>query len=81
MDSIDYLEKIAQQQQMKIRKLADSRGFCLTDEDLLQPNDYPALESDAEFRYEEGVREGIWTCIAALRALKPVSFSKSGENF
>lgn len=77
MDPIEYLENLANQQQLKIRKFADSRGFCLTDEDLLQPNDYPLLDLDPEFRYEEGVREGIWSSIAALRALKEEQASRN----
>lgn len=42
----------------------------LTDEDLLQPNDFPELENHPHFRYEEGVLAGIYTLQMALRALK-----------
>lgn len=68
--AIQCLEQLAQQQQVKIQRLVDSRGYRLTSEDLLQPNDFPDLETDAEFRYEEGVREGVWSAIAALRAFQ-----------
>jgi len=40
----------------------------LTTEDMLQPNDYPALEYHPEFRYEEGVLAGLQTAQMALRA-------------
>lgn len=40
----------------------------LTQEDLLQPNDYPELEDNPHFRYEEGVLAGIKSVRAALRA-------------
>lgn len=43
----------------------------LTTEDLLQPNDYPELEENPHFRYEEGVLAGIRTVQTALRARSP----------
>lgn len=42
----------------------------LTPEDILQPNDYPQLENNPYFRYEEGMLSGIQTVQMALRALK-----------
>jgi hypothetical protein len=41
----------------------------LTPEDMLQPNDYPDLESHPEFRYEEGLLAGVQTVQTALRTL------------
>lgn len=40
----------------------------ITEEDLLQPNDFPSLEMHPYFRYEEGVLEGILTCRMAYLA-------------
>jgi len=42
----------------------------LTQDDLLQPNDYLELELDPHFRYDEGVLAGIQTLQMALQALK-----------
>jgi hypothetical protein len=42
----------------------------LTPEDVLQPNDYPELENNPHFRYEEGMLSGIQTAQMAIRALK-----------
>jgi len=42
----------------------------LTPEDMLQPNDYPELENNPNFRYDEGVLAGLNTIQMALRALK-----------
>lgn len=42
----------------------------LTPEDMLQPNDYPELETNPYFRYEEGVLAGLQTLQTALKALK-----------
>lgn len=41
----------------------------LTEEDMLQPNDYPELENNPHFRYEEGVLAGIQTAHMAIRSL------------
>lgn len=48
----------------------------LTSEDILQPNDYPELESHADFRYEEGVLAGMQSVQSALRAMQREFFQK-----
>ena len=40
----------------------------LTIEDLWQPNDFPELENNPLFRYEEGLLAGILAVQVALRA-------------
>ncbi|PIS02710.1 MAG: hypothetical protein COT85_01380 [Chlamydiae bacterium CG10_big_fil_rev_8_21_14_0_10_42_34] len=40
----------------------------ITDEDLLQPNDFPELEFHPHFRYEEGILDGLRVAKAALQA-------------
>jgi hypothetical protein len=42
----------------------------VTEDDLLQPNDFAQLENNPLFRYEEGVLAGIQTVEMALRASK-----------
>ncbi|NNM44043.1 MAG: hypothetical protein HKM07_06835 [Chlamydiae bacterium] len=42
----------------------------LTADDLLQPNDFPALDNHPYFRYEEGVLEGLRTARMAYLALQ-----------
>ncbi|MBM3207328.1 MAG: hypothetical protein FJZ57_01810 [Chlamydiae bacterium] len=44
----------------------------LTADDVLQPNDFPQLESHPEFRYEEGVLEGLLTARMAYLAQKQI---------
>ena len=39
----------------------------LTEDDILQPNDFPELEMNPHFRYEEGVFEGLLTAQMAYR--------------
>jgi len=56
--------------QQHARAWACGKRVCptLTEEDMLQPNDYPELEHHPHFRYEEGVIEGLRTALMALRA-------------
>lgn len=66
---LHLLDELVDAQKKKV--LACGRQFVptLTAEDVLQPNDYPELENNPSFRYEEGVLEGILTVQAALRGM------------
>ncbi|CCB85999.1 putative uncharacterized protein [Parachlamydia acanthamoebae UV-7] len=48
------------------RQLVDG----LTSDDILQPNDFPDLEVNPHFRYEEGQLAGLQSARIALSALK-----------
>lgn len=41
----------------------------ITEEDILQPNDFPELEKHPHFRHEEGILEGLQTALATVRAM------------
>lgn len=62
------LDEIAEQQRDKVYRAAVRIVPHLTTDDVLQPNDFPELEDHADFRYEEGVLEGVQTVRMALRA-------------
>ncbi len=53
-------------QQKKLLALAKKIVPSITEEDLLQPFDFPLLENHPGFRYEEGVVEGLLTARMAL---------------
>ncbi|MBS0622008.1 MAG: hypothetical protein JSR80_03505 [Verrucomicrobia bacterium] len=72
---IELFDELAEGQRQKLFEIGRKRRPNLTEEDLLQPNDYPELENDPLFRYEEGVLEGILTVRAAWLAA-----FKSAEN-
>jgi hypothetical protein len=63
------IEEIVLAQQEKVFKCGRTFVPTLTPEDVLQPIDYPELEQNPHFRYEEGVLEGILTVRSALLAL------------
>ncbi|MCH9624963.1 MAG: hypothetical protein S4CHLAM123_01250 [Chlamydiales bacterium] len=60
------IDEIIEGQEKKLLKCGRHFVPTLTIEDVLQPNDYPELESNPHFRYEEGVLEGIRTVKTAL---------------
>lgn len=48
----------------------------LTTDDILQPNDFLALETNPHFRYEEGILSGILSAQMAIRAAGVVVVQK-----
>lgn len=62
------IETLVEGQRKKVLRCGRTFVPKLTSEDVLQPNDYPELEQNPHFRYEEGVLEGVQTVRAALLA-------------
>lgn len=62
------IDQIIEGQQEKLLKAGRALVPKLTSEDVLQPNDYPELELNPFFRYEEGILEGMHTVRSALLA-------------
>ena len=64
------LEKIFEEmiaaQRKKLLKYGQKIVPQVTEDDLLQPNDFPELENQPLFRYEEGVLEGLMTARMAF---------------
>ncbi len=61
-------EELIEQQQKKVFRLAQEIIPNITGDDVLQPNDYPQLENNPYFRYEEGVLEGLQVARMAFLA-------------
>jgi hypothetical protein len=55
-------------QQKKILTCAQRIIPHITEDDILQPNDFPELEMNPHFRYEEGILEGLMTARMAYLA-------------
>ena len=69
-------DELVQQQQKRLLRLADEIVPGVTADDIMQPNDFPALENHPLFRYEEGVLEGILTArMAYLAKRNDLSFA------
>jgi hypothetical protein len=67
--SIDLLiEEMVQWQRKKLLEEGRKIVPTLTPDDVLQPNDFPELENNPEFRYEEGILAGYQSMQVAVRS-------------
>ncbi|MBA3237061.1 MAG: hypothetical protein H0T62_01770 [Parachlamydiaceae bacterium] len=68
-ESMDLLlEEMIQSQQKTLLQCARRIVPYATSDDILQPNDFPALENHPYFRYEEGLLAGLLSAQMAIRA-------------
>lgn len=65
---LELFDELVALQEKKVFKLAEKIIPNITRDDILQPNDFPALENHPYFRYEEGVLEGLRTAKMAFLA-------------
>ncbi len=63
------------QQRARVFRCAREIIPHLTEDDVLQPNDFPLLEGNSFFRYEEGVLEGLLTARMAYLAKRQEELS------
>lgn len=68
-EALKLIDEIVEQQQRKLLALGRQIVPTLTEEDVLQPMDYPELEYNALFRHEEGILAGMHTIRTALLTL------------
>ena len=61
-------EELIFSQQKKLLETARRIIPHVTDDDLLQPNDFPELENHPHFRYEEGILDGLRVAYTAFLA-------------
>ncbi len=61
------LEELIEQQREKLLKTAQRIVPNITEDDLLQPNDFLELELHPHFRYEEGILDGLRVALSAIR--------------
>ena len=63
-------DELVEAQRKKLLHFARQIIPYVTPDDLLQPNDFPELELNPLFRYEEGILEGLLTARMAYLAKK-----------
>ena len=71
------MQELVDQQKNKLLACARRIVPVATSDDLLQPNDFPELEMDPHFRYEEGVLGGLQVAQSALLYQFKISYSDS----
>ena len=64
----EIFDEIIAYQKEKLLKLAKEIIPNIAPDDLMQPFDFPKLEQHPDFRYEEGILEGLLTAAMAMRA-------------
>ncbi len=64
------LDELVDYQRQRLFVLGRQFVPNLTPDDLLQPNDFPELEENPVFRYEEGVLAGVLAAQIALRSIQ-----------
>jgi len=67
----NLLQELVVYQKKKLLQCGQQVVPQLTEDDLLQPNDFLQLENHPLFRYEEGVLAGILTVQMAIQAAIP----------
>lgn len=65
---LELLDSLFKKQQEKLLAMGRELVPRITDEDLLQPMDFPLLELNPLFRFEEGLLMGIGEARAAILA-------------
>lgn len=68
-DILQLFEELIEGQKKVLLEKAHQHISHLTMDDILQPNDFPVLENDPLFRYEEGILAGMQTVQTALSAI------------
>jgi hypothetical protein len=71
------IDEIIQSQRQTLLKCAQRIVPSVTEEDLLQPNDFSELENHPHFRYEEGVLAGMQTIQMAIKAYQKEKMASS----
>ena len=66
---VDLLDQLIDGQKEKLLKSARQIVPHVTQDDLMQPNDFSQLEFHPLFRYEEGTLDGLCVAKAAILAL------------
>lgn len=67
----EMFDEMIASQEVKLLKIANQLMPHLTEEDILQPFDFPLLETHPHFRYEEGYLKGLHAAkFAYLSALR-----------
>ena len=61
------LEELIELQRKKVFRVAEEMGLRLTQEDILNPHDFPALLKSPRFNFEDGILAGLLSAQMALR--------------
>ena len=67
---IEVLDEMIEGQKKTLFNVARRIVPRITEDDLLQPNDFPELETNGYFRYEEGILAGLQMAKSAALSVR-----------
>ena len=74
------LEEMVERQKTKLLQVAKRIHPHVVQDDMLQPQDYPEIDCNPEFRYEEGVLHGLETALQAIRTFAASALAQRTER-
>jgi hypothetical protein len=66
---LHLIDEMIKQQNKVVLECAKRIVPWITEDDILQPNDFPELENHPHFRYEEGVLAGMKSVFIAVKTI------------
>lgn len=72
----ELLEELYDRQAVRVLKYAREQIPYLTEEDMWQPHDYPELDQNPRFQYEDGQRTAIRAVQISIRSRLANQFRK-----
>lgn len=61
-------DQMVTHQRAKVLKIAQQHYPFLTPDDVLNPHDFPKLEADSQYNFEDGILSGYMSAQMAMRA-------------
>jgi hypothetical protein len=62
------LDQMITQQRAKVLRIARELNPSITPDDVLNPHDFPELDADSRYNFEDGILSGYISAQMALRA-------------
>jgi hypothetical protein len=78
--SESLFDELIRQQHARVLRLAQRINPRFTEDDILQPQDYPALRDNTDFNYEDGILAGLRSAQIAYRARVLVALRDQGAT-
>lgn len=61
-------DRMIHQQRSKVLRIARELNPAITSDDVLNPHDFPELDADSQYNFEDGILSGYISAQMAVRA-------------
>lgn len=79
IDIEKLISEMIEQQRIKVLRVARTIHPDLTQEDIMNPQDFPELMRNAKFNFEDGILAGLISAQIALRANVINKYGRSAD--